>query len=46
MNGMQPQGGPAGLVEEEDAAFRLQTSLVTARVFLRRFDQRVVPSYD
>ncbi len=37
---MHPHGGHPGLSEEEDATFRLQISLVTARLFLRRFDQR------
>lgn len=32
-----------GLSEEEDATFRLQISLVTARLFLRRYDQRKNP---
>ncbi len=40
MNRMHPHGGHPGLSEEEDATFRLQTNLVTARLFLRRFDQR------
>lgn len=38
---MHPHGGHAGLSDEEDATFRLQITLVTARLFLRRFDQRV-----
>ena len=37
---MHPEGSHPGLSEEEDAAFRLQITLVTARLFLRRFDQR------
>ncbi|WP_299873313.1 hypothetical protein [uncultured Sulfitobacter sp.] len=37
---MHPHGGHPGLSEEEDATFRLQISLVTARLFLRRFNQR------
>ena len=37
---MHPEGSHPGLSEEEDATFRLQISLVTARLFLRRFDQR------
>jgi hypothetical protein len=37
---MHPHGGHPGLSEEEDATFRLQVTLVTARLFLRRFDQR------
>lgn len=40
---MHPHGGHAGLSEEEDAAFRLQITLVTARLLLRRYDQRVSP---
>lgn len=41
MNRMHPHGGHPGLSEEEDATFRLQISLITARLFLRRFDRRV-----
>ena len=40
MSRMHPHGGHPGLSEEEDATFRLQVSLITARLFLRRFDQR------
>lgn len=40
MSRMHPHGGHPGLSEEEDATFRLQIILVTARLFLRRFDQR------
>jgi len=40
MNRMHPHGGHPGLSEEEDATFRLQITLITARLFLRRFDQR------
>ncbi|SFU09574.1 hypothetical protein [Mesorhizobium sp. YR577] len=40
MNRLHPHGGHPGLSEEEDAMFRLQITLVTARLFLRRFDQR------
>lgn len=40
MNRLHPHGGHPGLSEEEDATFRLQVSLVTARLLLRRFDQR------
>ena len=43
MSRMHPHGGHPGLSEEEDAIFRLQISLVTARLFLRRFHQRVTP---
>ena len=46
MSRMHPHGGHPGLSEEEDATFRLQISLVTARLFLRRFDQRVRPSHE
>lgn len=37
---MHPHGGHPGLSEEEDATFRLQIMLITARLFLRRFKQR------
>lgn len=37
---MHPHGGHPGLSEEDDATFRLQITLVTARLFLRRFDNR------
>ena len=40
MSRMHPHGGHSGLSEEEDATFRLQISLITARLFLRRFWQR------
>ena len=40
MSRMHPHGGHPGLSEEEDATFRLQITLVTARLFLRRFNQR------
>lgn len=40
MSRMHPHGGHPGLSEEEDAAFRLQVSLITARLFLRRFKKR------
>ncbi len=46
MSRMHPHGGHPGLSEEEDSTFRLQISLVTARLFLRRFDQRVTPSHE
>ena len=46
MSRMHPHGGHPGLSEEEDATFRLQISLVTARLFLRRFHQRVTPSHE
>jgi len=38
---MHPHGGHPGLSEEEDATFRLQITLVTARLFLRRYDKRM-----
>lgn len=41
MTRMHPHGGHEGLSEEEDATFRLQIVLITARLFLRRYDQRV-----
>jgi hypothetical protein len=41
MGRMHPHGGHPGLSEEEDSTFRLQISLVTARLFLRRYRQRV-----
>jgi hypothetical protein len=40
MSRMHPHGGHPGLSEEEDATFRLQTTLITARLFLRRYSQR------
>ena len=40
MSRMHPHGGHPGLSEEEDATFRMQITLITARLFLRRFDQR------
>ncbi|MBS9405497.1 hypothetical protein KG088_17985 [Halomonas sp. TRM85114] len=40
MSRMHPHGGHPGLSEEEDATFRLQVTLITARLFLRRFDKR------
>lgn len=44
MSRLHPHGGHPGLSEEEDATFRLQISLVTARLFLRRYDQMSRPS--
>lgn len=41
MNRMHPHGGHPGLSEEEDATFRLQIMLITARLFLRRFNLRM-----
>ncbi len=43
MSRMHPHGGHPGLSEEEDATFRLQITLVTARLFLRRYNQRTTP---
>lgn len=40
MSRMHPHGGHPGLSEEEDATFRLQITLVTARLLLRRLSQR------
>lgn len=40
MSRMHPHGGHPGLSEEEDSTFRLQITLVTARLFLRRYRQR------
>lgn len=42
MSRMHPHGGHPGLSEEEDATFRLQITLVTARLFLRRYRQRMM----
>jgi len=36
---MHPHGGHPGLSEEEDATFRLQINLISARLFLRRLDR-------
>jgi hypothetical protein len=41
MSRMHPHGGHPGLSEEEDATFRLQITLVTARLFMRRYSQRM-----
>jgi hypothetical protein len=43
MSRLHPHGGHPGLSEEEDATFRIQVSLVTARLFLRRYKQRTNP---
>ncbi|MGV6876656.1 hypothetical protein ACUSIJ_28820 [Pseudochelatococcus sp. B33] len=40
LNRLHPHGGHPGLSEEEDATFRLQINLITARLFLRRLDDR------
>lgn len=37
---LHPEGSHPGLSEEDDCTFRLQITLITARLFLRRFDQR------
>mgnify|MGYP000996673074 CR=1 FL=1 len=39
MSRMHPEGSHAGLSEEDDAAFRLQITLITARLLLRRFNK-------
>jgi len=41
MSRMHPHGGHAGLSEEDDSTFRLQITLVAARLLLRRFDKRM-----
>lgn len=41
MSRMHPHGSHPGLSEEEDATFRMQIGLITMRLFLRRYDQRV-----
>ncbi len=41
MSRMHPHGSHPGLSEEEDATFRMQITLITMRLFLRRYDQRV-----
>lgn len=41
MSRMHPHGRHPGLSDEEDATFRLQVTLITARLFLRRFKQRM-----
>lgn len=38
---LHPHGSHPGLSDEEDCAFRFQIILITARIFLRRFDKRV-----
>lgn len=42
MSRMHPAGSHPGLSEEEDCTFRLQVTLITARLFLRRFDRRKI----
>lgn len=41
MSRLHPAGSHPGLSEEDDCTFRMQISLITARLFLRRFDQRL-----
>lgn len=41
MSRMHPHGSHPGLSEEEDATFRMQIGLITMRLFLRRYDERV-----
>lgn len=41
MNRMHPQGSHPGLSEEDDCTFRLQITLISARLFIRRYDQRI-----
>ena len=41
MKRMHPQGSHPGLSEEDDCTFRLQITLIRARLFIRRFDQRL-----
>lgn len=36
---LHPEGSHPGLSEEDDCAFRLQTVLITARLFMRRFNR-------
>jgi hypothetical protein len=38
---LHPEGSHPGLSEEDDCTFRLQVTLITARLFLRRLDQRI-----
>ncbi|WP_154813686.1 hypothetical protein [Hellea balneolensis] len=38
---MHPHGSHPGLSEEDDCTFRLQITLISARLFIRRFDRRV-----
>lgn len=37
---LHPEGSHPGLSEEDDATFRMQIVLISARLFMRRFDQR------
>lgn len=43
MSRMHPQGSHAGLSEEDDATFRLQIALITARLLLRRYNKYKKP---
>jgi hypothetical protein len=38
---LHPEGSHPGLSEEDDATFRMQIVLISARLLMRRFDQRV-----
>jgi hypothetical protein len=39
MNRMHPDGSHPGLSDKDDCVFRLQITLITARLLLRRFDR-------
>ena len=41
---LHTQGSHPGLSDEDDAAFRLQITLITARLLMRRFDERKKPA--
>ena len=41
MKRMHPEGSHPGLSEEDDCTFRLQITLISARLFIRRYDQRM-----
>ncbi len=41
MSRLHPAGSHPGLSDEDDSTFRMQISLITARFFLRRYDQRI-----
>jgi len=38
---LHPHGSHPGLSEEDDCTFRLQITLISVRLFLRRFDKRI-----
>jgi hypothetical protein len=40
---LSPQGSHPGLSGEADSTFRLHIVLLTARLFLSRFDEQVIP---